>query len=170
MDFGENYTCRPQDAPQGCHWTNTQRTIHSIVASYTCNECEVKEGRARPTMTVTASIIIISSDLQHDNHAVQHFIGKTVQLLQQEGLQFSEVILFSDGAPTPYKNRINFADCSFTPFDFGAQTERHYSGSRHGKGPCDREIGVVKKTVNHYVKARQTNVASAEGFFSLCCN
>ena len=22
-DFAENYTCRPQDAPQGCHWNNT---------------------------------------------------------------------------------------------------------------------------------------------------
>lgn len=82
-------------------------------------------------------------------------------------MQFSEVILFNDGAPTPYKNRINFADCSFTPFDFGVQTECHYFGSRHGKGPCDREIGVVKKTVNHCVKARQTNVTSAEDFFSV---
>ena len=170
MDFGENYTCCPQDASQGCHWTNTKCTTHPIVASYTCNKCEVEEGRARPTMTVTASVIIISSDLQHDKHAVQHFIGKTVQLQQQEGLQFSKVILFSDGAPTQYKNRISFADCFFAPFDFGVQTERHYFGSCHGKGPSDREIGVVKKTVNRYVKARQTNVASAEDFFSLCCN
>ena len=59
IDFGENYTCRPQDASQGCHWTNTQHTIHPIVASYAYNECELEEGRARPTMTMAASIIII---------------------------------------------------------------------------------------------------------------
>lgn len=76
MDFGENYSCCPQDASQGCHWTNTKCTTHPIVASYTCNKCEVEEGRARPTMTVTASVIIISSDLQLTNIQFSISLGR----------------------------------------------------------------------------------------------
>ena len=74
MDFVENFTCRPQDAPQGCHWTNTQVTIHPVVASYSCKECPQDE----PAKVVTDSIVFVSGDLKHDYHAVQHFIGKSL--------------------------------------------------------------------------------------------
>ena len=70
VDFAENFTCRPQDAPQGCHWNNTQRTIQPVVATYKCTECEDLGS------VVTDSVVLISTDLQHDHHAVQHFIGK----------------------------------------------------------------------------------------------
>ena len=163
LDFAENFACHPQDAPQGCHWTNTQVTLHPIVASYACSQCE--EGHS---LTVTDTIMFLSPDLRHDSHAVQHFIRKAIQLLQSEGIQFSNVTVFSDGAPTQYKNRVNFVDCSFAQADLGVTTERHFFGSRHGKGPCDREIGVIKKAVNRAVAARQADVASAEEVFSLC--
>ena len=83
MDFAENFTCRPQDAPQGCHWNNTQCTIHPIVATYKCTEYEV------PGSVVTDSIALISSDLQHDHYAVQHFTGKDLELLLSEDVVFN---------------------------------------------------------------------------------
>ena len=73
MDFVDNFKCRPQDAPQGCHWTNTQVTIQPVVATYSGKECPHDEAKV-----VTDSIVFISSDLKHDYHAVQHFIGTTV--------------------------------------------------------------------------------------------
>ena len=164
MDFAENFTCRPQDAPQGCHWTNTQVTIHPVVASYSCKECPRDEAKV-----VTDSIVFISSDLKHDYHAVQHFIGKSVELLMAEELNFNRIISFSDGAPTQYKNRINFVDCSHAKEDFGVESERHFFGSRHGKGPCDREIGVIKKSVNRAVAASQVQISSPREFYDACC-
>lgn len=128
MDFAENYTSRPQDTPQGCHWNNSQTTIHPVVASYACPV-------AGCTEVVTDSVIYVSDDLTHDYHAVQHFICKTVELFLSEDLHFSRIVSFSDGPPTQYKNRINFVDCSHAPSDFGVEAERHYFGSRHGKGP-----------------------------------
>ena len=161
MDFAENYTVRPQDTPQGHHWTNTQCTIHPVVASYRCLGCD--EGKV-----VTDSIVFITSDQTHDSHAVQHFIAKSVELLQSEDLSFDRLIQFSDGAPAQYKNRVNFVDCSHALVELGVRSERHYFGSRHGKGPCDREIGVIKKSVNRSVAARQVNMADARGLFDLC--
>ncbi|XP_041351558.1 uncharacterized protein LOC121370414 [Gigantopelta aegis] len=160
MDFAENYTVRPQDTPQGHHWTNTQCTIHPVVASYQCLSCDGG--------VVTDSIVFITSDQTHDYHAVQHFLAKSVELLQSENLSFDRLITFSDGAPTQYKNRINFVDCSHALVDFGVMSERHYFGSRHGKGPCDREIGVIKKSVNRSVAARQVDMTDARSLFELC--
>ena len=160
-DFAENDTCRPQDAPQGCHRNNTQCTIHPVVASYNCAVDNCSD-------VITDSIIFISDDLTHDHHAVQHFVRRSVQLLKEEGIPFNNLIQFSDGTPTQYKNRIAFADVSFAEQDIGIGSERHFFGSRHGKGPCDREIGVVKKSVSRQVAARQVEVASAHDLFTMC--
>jgi len=91
MDFAENFTCRPQDVPRGCHWNNTQCTIHPNVATYKCTECE------DPGSVVTDSIVFISSDMQHDHHAVQHFSGKALELLLSEVVMFNShpVVMFN---------------------------------------------------------------------------
>ena len=150
-EFAENYTCRPQDAPQACHWNNSQCTIHPIVATYNCP-------------VENCSVIFISDDLTHDHH----FVCSSMQLLKEEGLEFDRLIHFSDGAPTQYKNRIAFVDCSYATEDLGVKSERHFFGSRHGKGPCDHEIGVIKKSVRIAVAARQDEVASPRDLSDIC--
>ena len=160
-DFAENYTCRPQDAPQGCHWNNTQCIIHPVVANYNCSIPNCSE-------VITDSIIFISDDLTHDHHAVHHFVSSSVLLLKKEGVEFHRLFQFSDGAPTQYKNRIAFVDCSYATVDLGVKSERHFFGSRHGKGPCDRETGVLKKSVARAVAARQDEVASPRDLFDMC--
>ncbi|XP_003723310.2 uncharacterized protein LOC100891453 [Strongylocentrotus purpuratus] len=161
MDFGENYTCKAQDAPQGYHWNNTQCTIHPAVASYNCPDPNC-------TKIVSDSIIFISNDLKHDQHAVQHFTKKATELLKGDNITVNRLIMFSDGAPTQYKSKINFTDCSYGYEDFNVPVEKHFFGSRHGKGPCDREIGVVKKSVNMAVVARQANISTPLEFYDVC--
>uniref|UniRef100_UPI00358EA477 uncharacterized protein isoform X3 n=1 Tax=Myxine glutinosa TaxID=7769 RepID=UPI00358EA477 len=159
LDFGENYTCRAGDAPQGYHWTNTQCTIHPVVANYICPQSDC-------SVAVTDSIIFISSDLKHDQHAVHHFTKRAVQMLKEE-VPLDYIIQFSDGSPTQYKSKTNFSDCSFSSKDMGARCEKHFFGSRHGKGPCDSEIGVVKKSVRMAVAASQVTVSSPKELFEV---
>jgi len=161
MDYAENYASRQQDAPQGFHWNNIQTTLHPVVVTYICTEPECEQ-------IVTDSIVFVSNDLTHDHHGVQHFLAKSVELLLGECVVFSCIIAFSDGAPTQYKNRIGFVDCSHALSDLGIKTERHFFGSRHGKGPCDREIGVIKKCVNRAAAANQADVPSAKEFYNFC--
>lgn len=89
--------------------------LHRVatVATYKCTE------REDPGSVVTDSTVFISSDLQHDHHAVQHFIGKALELLLSKDVMFNRVIQFSDGASTQYKNRICFGDCSPSVEDHG---------------------------------------------------
>ena len=77
------------------------------------------------------------------------------------------VIHFSDGAPTQYKNRIGFVDCSHSAKDHGIQFERHLFGSRHGKGPCERDIGVIKESINRAVAAGQAHVSLPRDLFNV---
>ena len=91
-----------------------------------------------------------------------------MHLLLQNGIRIEKLIQFSDGAPTQYKGKVNFADLSYSLEDYGVPTEKHYFGSRHGKGPCDREIGTIKKSVTLAVKSRAAEVSEAKSFFDHC--
>lgn len=132
----QNFSCFWQDEAQGAHWSYDQVTLHPVVSYYQCTE----EGCNN---VIEESILCISDDHTHDHHAIQHYIKLAVNHLLQKGITIEKLVQFSDGAPTQYKGKVNFADLSYSFEDF--KCEKHYFGSRHGKGPCDREIGTVKQ-------------------------
>ena len=90
--------------------------------------------------------------------------------LLEKGISIEKLIQVSDGAPTQYqyKGKMNFADLSYSYEDFGFQSEKHYFGSRHGKLPCDREIGTVKKSVVMAIKSRRAEVSNTKTFHGYC--
>ena len=111
--------------------------------------------------------MVVSDDLKHDYHGVQHFVVKAIKLLKEENRNsLKRFVQFSDGAPTQYKNKVNFVNCSFSENDLGVKTQKHFFGSRHGKGPCDREIGVLKKSAKAAVAAGGETILSPKEFFS----
>ena len=44
--------------------------------------------------------------------------------------------------------------------DFDIVSEKHFFGSRHGKGPCDREIGVLMKSITMAVASGQVHAGT----------
>ncbi|KAJ8047472.1 hypothetical protein HOLleu_06478 [Holothuria leucospilota] len=110
-------------------------------------------------------MIFISDDRVHDQHAVQHFITIATEHLAHQGIPMIRQVHFSDGAGSQYKNKVSFNDASFGMDDFGFPIEKHFFGSGHGKGPCDAEIGVVKKCASRAVLARQVIIANAHDLY-----
>ena len=109
------------------------------------------------------AFIFVSDDTKHDSHAVQHFNGIMMKHLnEQHTTPFQKVVFFSDGVPAQYKNKTAFADLSCTEEDVGVSAEHHFFGTRHGKGPCDREFGTLKKAVKMQVKCRRADIDSAQ--------
>ena len=100
VDFSENYSFILQDAAQGFHWNNSQATLHPFVAYFVDRE-ELRH----------LSYVIISDCLHHDTTAVylfqKCFIAFLKSFLNKE-LQPKNVIYFSDGAASQYKNRKKF--------------------------------------------------------------
>ncbi|KAK7106653.1 uncharacterized protein [Littorina saxatilis] len=158
LDFAENFTCQYQQEVQAAHWHHDTVTLHPIVAYYKCPACET---------TTTESLVFISNDGKHDFHAVQAFMVKTVDHLQQErGLTINHIVQWTDGCAAQYKSKGPFADISRALEDFGATLERNFFGSRHGKGPSDGESAVVKNHMMTAIVAENAVVTSAEDVYN----
>ncbi len=63
LDFGQNYLCVAQDAPQGLHWDHDQVVLHPIVNHY----------RDKLGDLITEEHLMISSDRVYDKFAVKTF-------------------------------------------------------------------------------------------------
>lgn len=97
------------------------------------------------------SMMFITEDKKHDSHAVHHFVGLANTYLKDKGIEINREIHFSDGAPGQIKSKTPFADVSKSTEDYGFPVEKHFFGTRHGKGPCDGEFGVVKRSVSNSI-------------------
>ena len=71
--------------------------------------------------------MFISDDTVHDFHAVNYFFDKSIADLSKR-IQFSKVIIYSDGCGSQYKSRGPLVDLSSKCFG----TEHSYFGSEHG--------------------------------------
>ena len=58
---------------------------------------------------------------------------------------FKSYVYFSDGAVSQYKNKKNFLNLVNHNDDFGMPAEWHFFATSHGKGPCDKLGGTVKR-------------------------
>ncbi|XP_033730626.1 uncharacterized protein LOC117320042 [Pecten maximus] len=162
MDFSENFMCVSQNEVQTAHWGHEQVTIHPTVAYYQCQ----KEGCEE---TVIESLIFITDDKQHDAHAVMAFTKLANQHLQAtRGLHIEKQLHMTDGCSAQYKSKTPFTDIyiSFSILDFGFPTERHFYGSRHGKGPSDGAGAVVKSFVRRGVLGDSICINNAKEFFN----
>ena len=156
MDYAENYKCEYQHEAQSAHWGKETVTLHPIVAFYNCQTC----GNGN---VVRHCIDMVTNDNTHDFHAVNHFLQRARELLPPN---LTREIQFTDGCRSQYKSRGPFCDLSFSSQDVrsGYTVERHFFGSRHGKGPCDGEGGVVKSVADRAVRAGKAVIRNALEF------
>lgn len=135
MDFAENYSFVVQDAVQGQHWNNSQTTLHPFAVYY--RECgDVK----------CLSVCIVSDHLQHNTNVVHAFIAKVVSYLKCH-MSIEQILYFTDGAASQYKNYKNLTNLCYHMKDFQVNAEWHFFATSHGKSPCDGIGGTVKRLV-----------------------
>ncbi|WAR05490.1 hypothetical protein MAR_020859 [Mya arenaria] len=113
-----------------------QITIHPVVAFY--------HSLHIPNLLVRHSIVFLSDDHTHDHHAVDHFFEKSLEYLNDIGIKFSKLYVFSDGCDGQYKGKGSFADLSLKSI----HVDRSYFGSDHGKSECDGELGSINRAVD----------------------
>ena len=89
-----------------------------------------------------------------------------LHLRNNRGVTVNQVVEFTDGCAGQYKSKLPFSDISFSVEDMGVKRERHYFGSRHGKGPSDGVSGVVKSAVCRAVVSRIAVVDTAVSMFT----
>jgi len=157
LDFAENYSCVCQMEIQSAHWYHQQVTVHPVVTYYNCEQCPE---------AVQEDVIFISDDLKHDAHAVHQFISMTnIHLTQTRKLKITHEVQFSDGCASQYKSITPFCDISYAKEDYGFTIERHFYGSRHGKGPSDGTGAVIKSSARRAVNGQQCVINNSTELF-----
>ena len=162
IDFAENYNCNSQNEVAGAHWSQEQVTVFPACTYYICPDCNA---------LCKDVCIIISNDLKHDTDAAHAFIKKVNEHLETRlGKNLKREVIFSDGAPTHFKNKNSVAKLPKmrTQFANPPEIEWSYFGPRHGKNPCDGEGGVVKNACSQAVKNGKVIIQSAGDMFSFC--
>ncbi|XP_069117201.1 uncharacterized protein [Argopecten irradians] len=155
LDFGRNYICEHQDEPQFLFWSHHQITVHPIVCYYKCSQGTCKE-------IVKEDLVFLSDDITHDAHAVSRFEEEAIEYLTKKGVSCKKLVEFTDGCSSQYKSKMPFEYICTTQ---GTEVQRCYFGSRHGKGPCDQVIAVVKNNLARAVKMRRVVISNAEEAF-----
>ena len=74
----------------------------------------------------------------------------------------------SNGCASQYESKGPFADLAHFWQDLGVSAERHYFGSRHGKGASDGESAVVKSAATRAIKASQAVISTPDEMFAFC--
>ncbi|VDI57761.1 Hypothetical predicted protein [Mytilus galloprovincialis] len=64
-----------------------------------------------------------------------------------------------------FKSKTLFCDAKYSKKDVGFPVEKHFFRTRLGKGPCDGEFGVVKRSASNAVTPRQAVIKDATDFY-----
>ncbi len=161
LDFAENFVCQYQDEIQSAHWYHSTATIHPVYCYYNCPEPNCGD-------TVHESLVYITSDKQHDYHAVHEFMSGSISHLKGRIPNLNTVIRFSDQCAAQYKSRGPFLDISNAEEEYGLYVQHHYFGSRHGKGPSDGETAVVKRMASSAIAAGRAEINNAKDLYDFC--
>lgn len=156
MDFARNKTLEYQDEIKSAYYQQGQVTMHPIVVYY---HQSPEDGQL-----TRESLIFLSDDLGHDFHAVNYYLEKSLEHFKSKEMNFSKVIIFSDGCSAQYKGKGPFADLSLQ----SVQMERSYFGSEHGKSEGDGEIGAVSKMLERGVLGRKVILQNANDVYNFC--
>lgn len=134
-DFAENYSFVVQDAIQSFHWSNDQCTIHPFCLYFRDEDDQLQ----------CKSLIVIAESLKHDVNAVHLFQHKLISIIRIHYSFVKNIIFFSDGAASQYKNRKNLYNICQFKRKFDLQAEWHFFATSHGKSACDALGGSFKR-------------------------
>ena len=121
------------------NWNNEQATIHPYMITHRVPVQGLMKNDLKHLR-----FVIISYCMTHNKIAVHRLQGKLAAFLKEQ-FPVSQVIYFSDGAASQYKNRKNSVNRAYHEEYCGFSAEWHFSSTSHGKGPCYGVGGTVKR-------------------------
>jgi hypothetical protein len=145
VDFAENYTAKSQNEIQSAYWSYTQVTIFTV--------CAWEQGGVH-------SMAIVSDYLSHDKYAVNTFLKLILDYLNKNIRQFDEIVFFSDGAASQFKQKYLLANITH----WGSNISWNYFATSHGKGAVDGIGGQLKRNVRIQVMKGSCTVQNAAEF------
>lgn len=147
VDFAGNNSAIAKDEIQSSYWSKNQITL------FTCCAWE---------KTGSHSLAIVSDYLTHDKYAVAVFIDMIVKHFERKLHRFDELVVFSDGAASQFKQR--FMLDQITHITGTRKMSWNFFATSHGKGAVDGVGGTLKRLVRTQVLSGGPQVQTAEQF------
>ena len=159
-DFAQNVEHSYAVKPQSSHWHHNQTTMHGNTVHYPCNSdtCVTKPH------LVTADLLMLSDDKNHDAHAVRAFDNTALKWLHDNGVKVDRMFQYTDNAGSQYKCKQSFDDLSKRDLPW----ERSYGGASHAKGDCDKAFGQVKCMLSRANRTQAADVGCTNSMYKYC--
>jgi hypothetical protein len=143
VDFSENFTFNIPQEVQAAHFCRKQATIHPFVLYY--------KDSANQVVPHVRSFVAISDTDVHDADSFHALLKRFFEKARSEMLLdgVAKIHVFSDGAPSQYKNWKNLLNLIFFQEDFDCQVEWNFCASGHGKGACDAVGAAFKRAAGN---------------------
>ena len=133
-----------------------QDSINNVISFYLDDEFSREMPGAKEYVSIgykqdsqekvaVQSMAFFSNDLEHNTgfvYQVQKLLCNYLQLLYPS---ITNIQYFSDGCSTQYKNYKNLLNLTFHKQDFGFDVVWNFFATSHGKSPCDRLGGTIKR-------------------------
>ena len=142
----------PNDINTGTDESDSKRLRPVPIAKMKRHKLQLLANMFKTSADITydhlSEEIMLDRIVDHDTTAVHLYQIRFIAFLRRflpARLQPRNIIYFSDGAASQYKNRKNFINLCHHEEDYGISAEWHFSATAHGKGACDGLGGTVKR-------------------------
>ena len=115
--------------------------------------------------------LMITDDLKHDASSVAVFEKAAIDHARAKGVDLQAIHQWTDGCASQYtgKCHTSFANISMAETVHKAPVTMKYFETSHGKGPCDKLGGMIKRKVSNAVPHdNDLFVSSAAGMYQFC--
>ncbi|KAG5671824.1 hypothetical protein PVAND_001999 [Polypedilum vanderplanki] len=153
QDFSENFTTIQQNEIQQSFYSRSQFTLYTIIVYiFTRNSI------------VSKSYGFISDSNEHNKYSVNAYMRAIIEEIQ-ETYDVKNVEIWSDGAPSQYKNFYSLSNMINLSQDYNIGLMWHFHCSSHGKNQVDGIGGAIKSMVDRRMKTKNIELNSAYDFY-----
>jgi hypothetical protein len=119
VDYSENFSLIDQNEIQTAHWSRRQL---SLFTTYLWSN------------SINQPIIIVSNDITHNKFTVSQCLEHVFKRAKSLVPSLNEVVIFSDGSASQFKQRYLFKNLSVLADKFDISLSWNFFASHHGKG------------------------------------
>jgi hypothetical protein len=157
VDFSENETVVPQDEAQSAYYSRLGLSVFTVQLYVTPDDPQGGEILSR-------SICIASDNLEHTSSTTDMYMREVFNYISREFNHISNVIVWSDGAPSHFKNKFTIANLLNLERDYKIKIQWNFFATSHGKSPCDGIGGNIKRMVNDRTRTQNLMIQCASQF------
>ena len=155
MNLVEAYICRSQEVIQSAYWSQTQVTIHQIVAYF-----------KREEKLCHQYFVFISDEPRHDAKFVFALLCSLVAQLPKLILKLEYIHYWTDSPTSHNKTIFKIVSCHCKYLKIPSPSW-NYMEAGHKKAPCDTIGGTAKQKADLAVKNEKVIIQDTQGFYQL---